>query len=184
MTPDEVLAWLRKHPAEADSFFDVLIKEGILKRKPLGRPTTGICRKQYGLRVTDLEERLMNTTLYAVRWKDKTCHKAVLPLLTYYKNQPTSIQVQILQHPIPSGKIRPVRRQRALRLSEGEYIAICTALYGYRYAVSSLAAPTTALLRYHDEAGKAEQEAIEKRQQPSKAYRESHMVYQEEEENT
>ena len=77
MTPDEVLVWLRKHPAEADSFFDVLIKEGILKRKPLGRPTTGICRKQYGLRVTELEERLMNTTLYAVRWKDKTCHKAV-----------------------------------------------------------------------------------------------------------
>ena len=181
MNPDEVLTWLRKHPAEANTFFTTLMKEGILNRKPLGRPTSGICRKQYGLRVTELEERLMNVTLYAARWKDKPCHSAAEKFLAFYKRQPTSTQVQILQHPIPSGKIRPVRRQRALRLSEGEYIAICTALYGYRYAVSSLAAPTTALLRYHDEAGKAEQEAIEKRQQPSKAYRESHMVYQEEE---
>lgn len=180
MNPDEVLTWLREHPAEANTFFTTLMKEGILNRKPLGRPTSGICRKQYGLRVTELEERLMNVALYAVRWKDKPCHPAAKEILAFYESQPTSTQVQILQHPIPTGAIRPVRRQRALRLADEEYTIVCTALYGYRYAISELATTTTALLRYYDEAGRKEQAAIQKRQQPSLNYQKEHLEYQKE----
>lgn len=178
MNPDEVLDWLRSHPAEADSFFDILTKEGVSKRKPLGRPTSGIFRKQYGLRVTELEERVMNVALYALRWKDRACHPAADALLAYYQQQPTVMQIQILQHAIPPGAIRPVRKQKALRLTEEEYMVICTALYGYRYAVDALAATTNMLLRYYDEAGKYEQEAIQKRQQPSMKYQKEHREYQ------
>lgn len=181
MNPDEVLTWLRSHPAEADSFFDILTKEGILKRKPLGRPTSGICRKQYGLRVTELEERVMNVSLYALRWKDKACHPSADALLAYYQQQPTVMQLQILEHTIPIGAIRPIRKQKALRLTEEEYTVICTALYAYRYAVSELAATMTSLLRYFDEADASEQEAILKRQQPSIRYQKNHAEYQQSE---
>lgn len=177
----EILDWFRQHPQEADRAFRILMQEGILKlpHRPLGRPATGISRKQYGLRVTGLEERLTAVALYAFRWKDKTCHPASRKILSYYQSQSASQQLQILQHPIPAGAVRPVRQQKTMRLTEMEYIVVCTALYGYRYAVEDLAATITFLLRYYDGTGKEEQDTILKRRQPSRLYQAHHAEYQE-----
>ena len=155
------------------------MQEGILKvpHRPLGRPATGISRKQYGLRVTGLEERLTAVALYAFRWKDKPCHPASQKIFSFYQSQPTTQQLQILRHPIPAGAVRPVRQQKTMRLTETEYIVVCTTLYNYRYAVEDLAATITFLLRYFDEAGEGEQEMILKRRQPSRIYQERHAEY-------